>query len=279
MGFLDRLLGREPRGPQGAPHGQAGRGQSGPHTGYGSPAPQPTQYPAAHPTPGGAPAYGTQDAPDPSPQGSYRQRTPDEIAVDRYRYMLRTAPPDAVEQAHAEAFARLTPEQRRQVLAELGQSVPASERATTDAPQDLARMATRAEMRRPGTLERSFGGRGGAPGFGSMVGSSLLGTVAGVVIGSAVANALFGPAFGDPTQPVAEDAAAGTEDPGTAGDGEQGGADAGGEPGGSEAGDAGMTEAGAADAGGDELGGGGLGDGGFGDFGGFDDFGGGFGEF
>ncbi|OLT53241.1 hypothetical protein [Cellulosimicrobium sp. CUA-896] len=269
MGFLDRLLGREPRDPQGAPHGQAGHGQTGPHTGYGQNAPQPTQYPAAYPTPGAAPAYGTQDAPDPSQQGSFRQRTPDEIAVDRYRYMLRTAPPDAVEQAHAEAFARLTPEQRRQVLAELGQSVPASERAATDAPQDLARMATRAEMRQPGTLERSFGGRGGAPGFGSMVGSSLLGTVAGVVIGSAVANALFGPAFGDPTQPAAEDAAAGGEDPGAAGGGEEGGGDAGAEPGGSEAGDAGMTEAGAADGG----------DGGFGDFGGFDDFGGGFGEF
>ncbi|WP_069385719.1 hypothetical protein [Cellulosimicrobium cellulans] len=251
MGFLDRLLGREPRDPQGAPHGQGPYPQGG----YGSP----TQYPS--PTPG-APAYGTQDAPP--AQGSYQQRTPDEIAVDRYRYMLRTAPPDAVEQAHAEAFARLTPEQRRQVLAELGQSVPASERAASDSPQDLARMATRAEMRQPGTLERSFSGRGGAPSFGSMVGSSLLGTIAGVVIGSAVANALFGPAFGDPSQPVAEDAAAGGEDPGAAEGGDAGGADAG-DPG---AGDPGVTEAGAADAG----------DGGFGDFGGFEDFG-GFGEF
>jgi hypothetical protein len=250
MGFLDRLLGREPRDPQGAPHGQGAQYPA-------------QQYPAQYPAPGSAPAYGTQDAPSPGP-GSFRERTPDEIAVDRYRYMLRTAPPDAVEQAHAEAFARLTPEQRRQVLAELGQSVPASERATSDAPQDLARMATRAEMRQPGTLERSFSGRGGAPGFGSMVGSSLLGTVAGVVIGSAVANALFGPAFGDPAQPVAEDAAAAEEDPGAAEAGDTGGAD-GGDPG---AGDPGMTEAGAADSG----------DGGFGDFGGFEDFG-GFGEF
>ncbi len=63
-------------------------------------------------------------------------------------------------------------------------------------------MATRAEMRQPGTLERTFAGRGQAgPGFGAMVGSSLLGTIAGVVIGSAVANALFGPAFADRASP------------------------------------------------------------------------------
>ncbi|WP_454042527.1 hypothetical protein [Cellulosimicrobium sp. Marseille-Q8652] len=239
MGFLDRLLGRE---PQDAP-----------------PSLYPTQYPPS------GPAYGT---PHDAPSGPGAQRTPDQVAIDRYRYMLRTAPPDAVEQAHAEAFARLTPEQRRQVLSELGAVVPPAERAATDSPQDLARMATRAEMRQPGTLERSFGGRqGGAPGFGSMVGSSLLGTVAGVVIGSAVANAMFGPAFADPSQPVAEDAAAASgEDPGAGGD--TGAGDAG-------AGDAGAVEASGADAGADSGG-----DGGFGDFGGgFDDFGGGFGEF
>ncbi|WP_251149711.1 hypothetical protein [Cellulosimicrobium sp. Marseille-Q4280] len=258
MGFLDRLLGREPRDAQGGPSAQGG---------YGSPSQQPDRYPTQYP-PGG-PAYGTPDDAAPAAPGvPGAPRTPDQVAIDRYRYMLRTAPPDAVEQAHAEAFARLTPQQRSQVLAELGAAVPPAERALTDTPQDLARMATRAEMRQPGTLERSFAGRtGGAPGFGSMVGSSLLGTVAGVVIGSAVANAMFGPAFGDPSQPVAEDAAAasGGEDPG-AGDGGDAGA-----------GDAGAVEASGADPGaGADPGG----DGGFGDFGGgFDDFGGGFGEF
>ncbi|MBM7817550.1 hypothetical protein JOE63_000027 [Cellulosimicrobium cellulans] len=253
MGFLDRLLGREPRDPYGPP-------QAGPH---GSPAQHPTQYPTQYPAAQhpGQPAYGS--APQDARAGAAAPRTPDQVAVDRYRYLLRTAPPDQVEQAHAEAFARLTPEQRRQVLAELGEQVPASERATSDAPQDLARMATRAEMRQPGTLERTFAGRGqGAPGFGAMVGSSLLGTIAGVVIGSAVANALFGPAFADPTQPVAEDAAAeqGAEDPGAA-----------------EGGDGGAVEAAGEDpsAGGD-FGGGDFGSGDFG--GGFDDFG-GFGEF
>ncbi|WP_407320085.1 hypothetical protein UQW22_06450 [Isoptericola halotolerans] len=222
-------------------------------------------------SPGGTYQQPTTAQPAPSRPGTASgvpgaARTPDDVAVDRYRYLLRTAPPDAVEQAHAEAFAQLTPEQRRQVLAEVGASVPASERATSDDPRSLARMATRAEMRNPGTLEQTFRGQGGgtgAPGFGAMVGSSLLGTVAGVVIGSAVANALFGPMFGDPTTPVAEDAAA-------ADGGEAGAADAGGDAGA----DAGAADAGA-DAGGDEGLFGGMfgGDGGGffgGDGGGFD---------
>jgi hypothetical protein len=53
----------------------------------------------------------------------------DEQAIARYRYMLRTAPPETIEQAHAEAFAQLTPEQRRLVLQRLTETMPASERA------------------------------------------------------------------------------------------------------------------------------------------------------
>ena len=63
------------------------------------------------------------------------------------------------------------------------------ERPLSSEPATLARAATRAELRNPGTLERSF--QGGAPGFGSMVGSSLIGTVAGYVIGSALVSAFL----------------------------------------------------------------------------------------
>ena len=83
-----------------------------------------------------------------------QSKDPDEAAVERYRYMLRTAPPETIEQAHAEAFAKLTPEQRRKVLADVSAELPPGERATSDDPRSLARMATRAEMRNPGTLER-----------------------------------------------------------------------------------------------------------------------------
>ncbi|MFP3714327.1 hypothetical protein [Puerhibacterium sp. TATVAM-FAB25] len=268
MGFLDRLLGREPRDQRyGSATAPAGGGY--PDRGY---APGKPGYGTSYgQEPAGAPAA-------PASAGTASGRSADDVAVERYRYLLRTAPPDAVEQAHAEAFTQLTPEQRRRVLTELGSTLPAAERATADDPQSLARMATRAEMRNPGTLEQTFRGRPGAgatggPSFGSMVGSSLLGTVAGVVIGSAVANMLFGPAFGDPSQDFAggEDTAGDTGEGGDAG-GEGGGegGDAGADAGTSEASDAG-ADAGGADAGGGFFGGDFFGGGG--DFGG--DFGGG----
>src|SRR3954463_4340190 len=105
-----------------------------------------------------------------SPQqyGSPRRRPeqlPDDQAIARYRYLLRTAPPEQIEQAHTEAFSQLTVDQRQQVLAQLAAAVPAGERPRTDDPETLARVATRAEMRQPGTLERALGGYG--PGHGS----------------------------------------------------------------------------------------------------------------
>jgi hypothetical protein len=137
----------------------------------------------------------------------------DQQALERYRYLLRTAPPEQIEQAHAEAFAQLTPDQRQQVLAQLAAGVPAGERPRTDDPETLARAATRAELRQPGFMERTFGpgpgygggyggggyggGGYGGPGFGSMIGGSLLGTIGGLVIGSAVADALFDTGLGD----------------------------------------------------------------------------------
>jgi hypothetical protein len=161
MSFLDRLLGREPQQPA-------------------------------------RPAYGTFESDDRSRVTSPAGRPPadsDQAAIERYRYLLRTAPPDAIEQAHREAFSQLTPEQRRQVLTQLGSEVPASERATSDDPRSLARMATRAEMRRPGTLERSFGGgmggMGGGIGMGGLIAGSLLSSIAGAVVGTAIADAMF----------------------------------------------------------------------------------------
>jgi hypothetical protein len=174
-------------------------------------------------------------------------KDPDQAAIERYRYMLRTAPPETVEQAHAEAFAKLTPDQRRKVLADLSSEVPPAERATSDDPRSLARMATRAEMRQPGTMERALGGgRGGGMGMGmgGMIAGTLLASVAGAFIGTAIADAFF------------------DMDDGFGGD-EAGGEAAGGEE---LAGDPGVEDPGAGDLGGGDFGG----DLGGGDFGGGD---------
>ncbi|MBC8160385.1 MAG: hypothetical protein H7Z42_04125 [Roseiflexaceae bacterium] len=120
-----------------------------------------------------------------------QQRT-DAQALERYRYMLKTAPPDQIEQAHAEAFATLTPEQRALALQQLSQALPDSERRayTTDDPRTLARMATRADLRQPGTVERAFGGAGGM-GMGGMMAGSLMSSLAGAFIGTTIANQFF----------------------------------------------------------------------------------------
>ena len=120
----------------------------------------------------------------------------DEQAVERYRYMLRTAPPDAIERAHEEAFAQLTSEQRRMALQELTRELPDYERASAgvhaDDPRTLARLATRAEMRQPGFMERTLGGVGtGGIGMGGLIAGSLLSSLAGAFIGTAIAEQFF----------------------------------------------------------------------------------------
>jgi hypothetical protein len=163
------------------------------------------------------PAHGAAGQGARRPGGAAAAKDPDEAAVERYRYMLRTAPPETIEQAHAEAFAKLTPEQRRKVLADVSAELPAAERTTSDDPRSLARMATRAEMRNPGTMERTLGGgRGAGTGMGGMIAGTLLASVAGAFIGTAIADAFFDDEMagdmGGEEMAAAEDP--GMEDPG-----------------------------------------------------------------
>ena len=147
-------------------------------------------------------------------RGRSPEMTSDEQAVERYRYLLRTAPPDQVEQAHAEAFAKLTPEQRRMVLQELDSTLTPAERAAGAAydedPRSLARLATRAEMRQPGTLERTWSGMPAGMGMGGFMMGNFMSTIAGVIIGSAIADAFLGDAGYNEGSAEAADAPADT---------------------------------------------------------------------
>ncbi len=184
------------------------------------------------------------DAPDPAAAPRVPQaRTSDEIAVERYRYLLRTAPPETIEQVHAEAFSKLTDDQRAIIFRELTENAPAGEAPRGSDPASLAQAATRSELRQPGTMERSFQG----PSFGAMVGSSLLGTVAGYVIGSALVSAFMPNDFGNTDASADAGADQGTDS----------GADA------SASADAGSDAGGFGDFGGGDFGGGDFG----GDFG------------
>lgn len=125
----------------------------------------------------------------------------DELALERYRYLVRTAPPETIEQVHAEAFARLSDQQRALIYEELSQGAGTGERPLSSEPATLARAGTRAEMRQAGSWERVLtaatdhgrtpGSPAGSAGFGSMFGASLLGTVAGYVVGSALVSAFL----------------------------------------------------------------------------------------
>ncbi len=130
--------------------------------------------------------------------GTPADQLTDQQAIERYRYLLRTAPPETIEQAHAEAFSQLTPEQRRVVLQELSTALPEHEQVAgarnSDDPESLARMATRAELRRPGTLERTFGGMtapGMGIGMGGLMAGSFLSSFAGVMLGSMIAQSFL----------------------------------------------------------------------------------------
>src|SRR5688572_18255923 len=184
-----------------------------------------------------------QAPPVPSRPGMQPPRSQDEIAVERYRYLLRTAPPETIEQVHAEAFAKLTEPQRQQVLAELSAGLPPYEQPRSTDPQAMARAATRAEYMNPGFMERTLGPQRQGPSFGSMLGSSILGTVVGYVIGSALVSSFMAPAFASDQgyddgstdagaeghgETTADASQAGWGDSGSGWGGDTGGADAGG---------------------------------------------------
>ncbi|MFG6401263.1 hypothetical protein [Microbacterium sp. P04] len=247
MGFFNRLFGGDDdRAATNVPQNPAS-GQRVSASAYRTPDGQYTP-----PAPGDAPAA--------AGQGS----SEDQAAIERYRYLLRTAPPETIEQVHAEAFSKLTDAQRQQVLADLSATLPPSERPRSDDPQAMARAATRAEYSQPGFMERTFGNRsfaGQGPGFGSMFGASVLGTIGGYVIGSALVSSFMGPGFyGDGGNGDGGEASA----DGGSGDGSDGSGDFGGEAAsGEDSGDGGSYADG----------------GGFGDFGGGDFGGGDFGGF
>ncbi|WP_413602486.1 hypothetical protein [Curtobacterium sp. Curtsp57] len=263
MGFLDRLLGREDRSQQQGWNGQ----QQGYRYGQQS-------YDTAQPASGAPGGYGPGAGSGPGAGAGAGAgygpgaRTEDQQAVERYRYLLRTAPPERIEEVHAEAFERLTPEQRQMVYDEFTRTAPAGDAPRGNDPRSLAQSATRSEIRQPGFMERSLGGMGGGaggafgqrqgPSFGSMLGASILGTVAGYVIGSTLMSAFL-------PDPSGFDG--GTDASGDAGDGGSG--DTGGDSGDGGASDGGGFDNASWDSGSDFGGGGGFDDFG-GDFGGFD---------
>jgi hypothetical protein len=114
----------------------------------------------------------------PSSTASPPAKAADERAVAEYERLLRTAPPDTIEKVHVEAFAKLTPEQLDILYDRFTANASTPEERPTDAqPATLARTATQAEQKKPGTLQRVMGEDAAGNGFNSYLGLSILDTV------------------------------------------------------------------------------------------------------
>jgi hypothetical protein len=91
----------------------------------------------------------------------------DDVVLRRYRHLLGTAPIESIEQAHAEAFGELPDAERAAIYEELSRGTGTGERPLSSEPATLARSASRAERRVPGSLEstlRAADDRGGFAG-------------------------------------------------------------------------------------------------------------------
>lgn len=120
--------------------------------------------------------------PEPVAVGASRA---DARAVDRYERMLRTAPPDVIENVHVQAFEKLTPAQLDLLFERFTANAPSHAERPADArPATLARAAAQAENRQPGALTRIFKTDQGGNASATWAGASMLDTVAWYAIAS-----------------------------------------------------------------------------------------------
>jgi len=109
----------------------------------------------------------------------------DARAVERYERMLRTAPPEVIENVHVQAFEKLTPAQLDLLFERFTVDAPSHEERPANAqPAALARAAAQAQTRQPGALARIFKGDQSGIAPTAWVGYSILDTVAWYAIAS-----------------------------------------------------------------------------------------------
>jgi hypothetical protein len=92
--------------------------------------------------------------PSPTPTPAPPVLAEEDPVVRQYRYLLRTAPVDALEHMHREALARMTHEDCAAVLQTVQQQLVTGSRLHPDDVQALARLVVLGERRSPGVLLR-----------------------------------------------------------------------------------------------------------------------------
>jgi len=91
----------------------------------------------------------------------------DQDVAQRYQRTIQYAPPDVVEQAHAEAFSRLSPQEQQQIVAQFQQAHQDPQQPFQFpgfgggqqgyGPQELGQMARQAQQRQPDLLQQVLG--------------------------------------------------------------------------------------------------------------------------
>jgi len=100
------------------------------------------------------------------------------VALRRYRHLLGNAPAESIEQAHAEAFGELPDPARAAIYEELSRGSGTGERPLSSEPATLARSASRAEGRVPGSIESTLRAADDRGGFAGALMDPVVGHVA-----------------------------------------------------------------------------------------------------
>ncbi|HEV7148422.1 MAG TPA: hypothetical protein VGN48_15635 [Pedococcus sp.] len=79
----------------------------------------------------------------------------EDLSVRQYRYLLRTAPLDAMEEAHVEVLSRLAPSRRAVVLRAVQEGLVAGLRLSPDDVRRIAHLIVLGERRSPGAFLRA----------------------------------------------------------------------------------------------------------------------------
>lgn len=129
---------------------------------------------------------------------------PDQLSIERtlqrYRLIVRTAPPDDMEEAYVAAFSAVRAEQRVRLPGELAQALPEAQRANIylnqHDPQTLAQIAIAVEKHQPGSTERVLRAVDG--GLSGLASSELMNTFATAFVDSRTAQRFFDNLARDP---------------------------------------------------------------------------------
>jgi hypothetical protein len=87
--------------------------------------------------------------------GNIADRAPEDQTVRQYRFLLRTAPLDALEAVHADALAGLSAADREVVLSAVQEGLVAGARLSSSDIAKIAHLLTLGERRTPGAFLRA----------------------------------------------------------------------------------------------------------------------------